>query len=113
HILNNAIHYGKEGGSVFVVMQEIDKTLIVSIQDDGIGIAADVLHRIFEPFFRANEARTMDDRVGSGVGLAIVQRIVNLHGGEISVQSQPGQGTTVTVKLPLRQPGHKQSLRAS
>ena len=70
------------------------------VSDNGSGIAAHDLPRIFERFYRADKARTRDDK-GSGLGLAIVKRIVELHGSEIRVDSVMGRGTRVGFDLPL------------
>ncbi len=102
HLVNNAIHYGRDGGYVRVEVSHTDTDAIVTVTDDGIGIPQDMQERIFEPFFRASEARTMDERIGSGMGLAIAQRMVRLHQGSISVESSPDSVTTFTVTLPLR-----------
>jgi signal transduction histidine kinase len=72
------------------------QSVIVQIQDDGIGIAPEHLPYIFQPFFRINE-----QKVGTGLGLSIAKEIVERHNGEINVTSTLGHGTCFTVKLPL------------
>lgn len=104
HLIANAVHYNNEGGFVRVVLRDEPGWVVVDVVDNGVGMAEDVQERIFEPFFRANAARTMDERIGSGIGLAIVKRIIELHRGTIRIQSKVDHGTTVTVKLPLQQP---------
>jgi signal transduction histidine kinase len=76
----------------------------VRLQDTGIGIADDEKIHIFERFYKADKARARGES-GSGLGLSIVKRIVDMHGGEIAVDSQLGQGTTFVVKLPNRESG--------
>ena len=70
----------------------------VEIEDQGIGIETDDLTRVFEPFFRSDRSRA---RGTGGVGIALCRRIVEVHQGRIEVKSAQGQGTTVTVRLPL------------
>ena len=69
----------------------------IRVRDDGIGIAQEALPHIFERFYRVDSAR---DRSGTGLGLSIVAWIVRVHQGSVAVQSQPGEGTTFTVRLP-------------
>ena len=105
HVLNNliynAIKYSPEGSPVTVTVElEQEHTLVLRVKDVGIGIPeVDCVH-IFEPFYRATN---VDETPGSGLGLAIVKQIVDLHQGNIDVQSRLGQGSTFTVKLPLSQ----------
>ncbi len=113
HLLNNAIHYGKPDGYVQVQIELQEPFAVITIQDNGIGIPEDMQERIFEPFFRANEARTMSEHIGSGMGLALVKRIVLMHGGVISLESTTGTGTTITLRLPLRQSRNLYSSRSS
>jgi len=74
---------------------------LVRIRDDGPGIAADVLPRLFEPFYSTKEAGR-----GTGLGLSISRRVVADHGGTIEVSSEPGERTTFTVTLPLQDADH-------
>jgi signal transduction histidine kinase len=104
HLIRNGIQYGKGEGTVRVAVRDTASNAIVTIKDDGIGISEEDQNRIFEPFFRASEARTMDERIGSGMGLAIVDRIIHLHRGSVEVESVPDEGTTLIITLPLRKP---------
>ncbi|MCA9915051.1 MAG: HAMP domain-containing histidine kinase [Anaerolineae bacterium] len=104
HLLNNAVYYGKAGGEVQVRITTENSFAVLVFRDSGIGIPQELQERIFEPFFRANEARTMNEHVGSGMGLALVKRIMVMHNGTISLESREGEGTTITLRLPLRRP---------
>ena len=75
-----------------------DGRVIIEVADAGQGIAPDELPRVFDTFYRGKGTRTR----GSGLGLAIVRRIATNHGGHVSVASQPGEGTTVTIVLPAQ-----------
>jgi len=101
NLVDNAIKYTPDGGSVAVqVLSAVsDGRLSVGIQvsDTGIGIAPAHQDRIFERFYRADPSRTIP---GTGLGLAIVREIVEVHGGEMRVESAPGEGSTFTVMLP-------------
>ena len=99
NLLTNAIRYTPAGGTIDVALIEEGASAIVRVRDTGIGISDEDQERLFEQFFRAQEARSAAIR-GIGLGLAIVQAIVEAHGGEVLVESQLGQGTTVTVRLP-------------
>ncbi|RME73794.1 MAG: GAF domain-containing protein [Chloroflexi bacterium] len=99
NLLDNAIKYTPTGGEVRVVMRQNGGRVVVSVQDNGPGIAARDLPRVFEKFFRARQE--MDDIPGSGLGLAIVKTIVEHHRGQVWVESQPGQGSVFSIELPL------------
>ncbi len=98
-ILDNAVHFTPERGSITVTATATDSLVAVNITDTGIGIPDSDLPRIFEHFFRGDCARTSR---GVGLGLSIAKRIVELHGGRIEVQSTLGNGSTFTVFLPVR-----------
>jgi signal transduction histidine kinase len=101
NLVENAIKYTPEMGSV-VVRTRLDDTMIITeITDTGIGINQDDLLHIFDRFFRANAARSVDIP-GTGLGLAIVKRIVDMHSGRIEVESTPGKGSLFRVLLPLK-----------
>ncbi len=99
NLVNNAIKYTKENGTVSLSVIEKDKAIKIDVVDTGIGIAAEDLPKIFNEFYRASNAK-LNKIEGTGVGLAIVKEIVDAHRGEIRVQSKLGKGTTVTVLLP-------------
>lgn len=99
NLIGNSIRYGRERGKVVVRASLTQTQCTFTVSDDGIGIQEDQLPHIFERFYRADPAR---DRSGSGLGLSIVQWIVSLHNGQITVHSTYGQGTLVTVALPTQ-----------
>jgi len=101
NLLSNAIKYSPEGGTVEVETGVEGKYLTISVTDHGIGIPREELPRIFERFTRTERQEVLGVS-GTGLGLAIVKHLVELHGGKLSVRSEPGQGSTFTVYLPIR-----------
>src|ERR1700680_4206342 len=101
NLLDNAIKYSPEGGWVEVRVRAEEDTAVLTVSDNGIGIAPESLPHIFERFYRADRARTRTTG-GIGLGLSIVKSIVGAHEGHISVQSHEGEGTSVRMELPLR-----------
>ena len=101
NLLHNAIKFTPEGGCVNVAVASGDKGAAVKISDTGVGISPDNQIHIFERFYKADKAR---DRSlsGNGLGLSLVKKIVKLHDGNITVQSEIGKGTTFEVILPLK-----------
>ena len=99
NLVHNAIKFNKPGGSVTISAGSDDKSVTVSVADTGIGIAADDLPRVFERFYKADRSRSGG---GSGLGLAIAKHTVQAHGGEISVRSEQGKGSTFTFRLPRK-----------
>jgi signal transduction histidine kinase len=100
NLISNAIKFTPEGGRVEVRLVQRDSRLRLEVADTGIGIAEGELGRLFERFFRATTA-TERHIPGTGLGLYIAGAIVGAHGGEIDVESTPGEGTTFCVELPL------------
>jgi predicted ATPase/signal transduction histidine kinase len=99
NLLDNALAHTPAGGRIVLEVRSQGERVLLRVADNGSGIAAADLPRIFERFYRAdNKARTRDDK-GSGLGLAIVKRIVELHGSEIHVDSEPGRGTSFWFEL--------------
>jgi PAS domain S-box-containing protein len=106
NLLSNAVKYSPDGGMVqFDLICEYSWA-IFRIQDSGIGIPPDDLERLFESFRRASNVGAIP---GTGLGLAIVKKCVDLHGGQITVESEVGAGTTFTVTLPLKSPSYPNS----
>lgn len=100
NLIGNAIRYTPDGGEVAVRMRSDGREITVSVADTGEGMAEDVLARVFDKYYQGDASHTGK---GLGLGLAISHRIVELCGGEIHVESSPGQGSTFTVTLPIRQ----------
>lgn len=101
NLLDNGIKYTPAGGAVTVRVSRQGERALLRVIDTGEGIPPDRLPFIFQRFYRADPARARRTG-GTGLGLAIADRLVRLHGGEISVDSTPGRGSTFTVALPLR-----------
>lgn len=100
NLVVNAINYTPQGGHVTILAAEEQFSgsayALVQVKDTGVGIAREFLSQVFKPFFRANE-----HTAGTGLGLTIVQEIVELHGGTIDVESEIGQGSSFNIRLPL------------
>lgn len=99
NLVENGIKYNTPGGKLFIRLMRNQDNAIMQIRDTGMGIPADSLSHIFERFYRVDKARARKSG-GSGLGLAIVRLIVERNRGEISVDSEPGVGTTFTVSFP-------------
>lgn len=100
NLLDNALKYSPFGGNVSVRVRKLGECAQLEVQDTGVGIPRRDQERIFERFYRVDRSRTASSG-GIGLGLAIVKHIVINHGGEISVDSMEGEGSTFTLKLPL------------
>ena len=98
NLVDNAVRYGGPAGRVRVRTWRQDGEVTLEVRDDGPGIAADELDRIFEPFYRS--ARTAPDREGSGLGLSIASDLAERNGGRLSVTSSPGNGSAFRLTLP-------------
>ena len=101
NLIANAIQYTPPDGDVFVSLEQIKEQARVIVRDTGPGIPAEDLPHIFERFYRAEKSRTRGKSTGFGLGLSIVNWIVEKHGGRIEVSSQEGRGTSFAVWLPL------------
>jgi len=99
NLLDNAIKYTPAGGTVKVESISEDHHIIINVRDNGIGIPVADLPHVFDRFYRVDKARSREQG-GTGLGLSIAQSIVQAHGGSIDLVSEPGRGTTCTVKLP-------------
>ena len=100
NLVGNAIKFTPSGGQIIVGISTDDAHGVVSVEDQGVGVAADELPRLFEGLFRGAHAVTAH-LPGAGLGLPIVKGIIDAHGGEIDVESERGHGTRVLVRVPL------------
>ncbi|MDF2962992.1 MAG: hypothetical protein K0S39_4727 [Paenibacillus sp.] len=99
NLIANSVKFTPTGGRIAVTMQRQSKGIAVTVADTGIGIPERDVGRIFERFYKVDQARDRSAG-GSGLGLAVVRKIVDIHNGNIRVCSEPGEGTAVTVMLP-------------
>jgi two-component system phosphate regulon sensor histidine kinase PhoR len=99
NLVDNAVHYNQPGGVVDVRLQYGRDYLTLTVADTGIGIGKEHQERIFERFYRVDKGRSRKSG-GTGLGLSIVRNAVKLHKGEITLESEPGLGSTFTVALP-------------
>jgi len=102
NLVENALKYTPEGGSVTINASTMDNSLIFSIADNGIGVSPDDLPRLFEKFYRGSQ-REARAQHGTGLGLAIVRSIAERHGGRVWVDSKLGQGSMFYLQIPLTQ----------
>jgi two-component system phosphate regulon sensor histidine kinase PhoR len=98
NLLDNAINYSKAGGTVWLEARQENDTVVIHVRDEGVGIPQQHLSRIFERFYRVDKARSREHG-GTGLGLAIVKHIAMVHGGQVSVTSAVGKGSTFTMRL--------------
>ncbi len=103
NIIANAIKYSPDKTSITVETQSDDKFLKIIVRDEGFGISAEQLPRIFEKFYRVPPRKQSSEVAGTGLGLALTQEIVELHGGRINVESKLNEGSTFTLFLPFLQ----------
>ena len=104
NLVDNAVKYGRTGGTVVLGgTKQADHRLEIFVRDDGPGIPPEALGRVFERFYRVDKARSREQG-GTGLGLAIVKHIVQAHGGEVRVESRPGQGATFYFTLAAAEP---------
>jgi signal transduction histidine kinase len=100
NLLTNAAKFTPTGGTVRITCAEADGTVRLEVADTGIGIAADSLERIFEPFVQVDRSLTRRDRDGVGLGLAISRDLARRMNGDLTVTSVPGEGSRFTLTLP-------------
>ena len=116
NILANAVKFTPPGGQIKLAMNRTDKGLLITVSDSGIGIPADKIELAMEPFSQV-ETGTSRNYQGTGLGLPLAKRLVELHGGSLSLESQVSQGTVVTIILPpervLDDPGLPVSTKAA
>jgi two-component system, OmpR family, sensor histidine kinase SenX3 len=102
NLLDNAVRYTPSGGEIALAVDAEDGEAVVRVSDTGIGIPLRDQARVFERFYRVDESRSREQG-GTGLGLAIVKHVADLHGGHVSLASQPGDGSEFTVALPIVQ----------
>lgn len=107
NLVENAIKYTDEG-SVQVSVADEGEWAVFTVKDTGIGIPEESIEHLFERFYRVDKARSRSTG-GTGLGLSITEKLVSLHGGSIEVKSKPGEGSTFTVQLPIKQKGGQAS----
>lgn len=101
NLLGNAVKYTPSEGRVAFRISVVDERLEISVEDSGVGIAENELPRVFEKFFRSDDPRVQDQK-GTGLGLALAQEVIRLHGGKITVESEIDKGSTFHVVLPIK-----------
>ena len=99
NLVDNAVHFTPDGGRIAISLTTNQEEAKITVQDTGCGIAAEHLPRIFDRFYRADASRSSE---GTGLGLALVKSIADLHGGSVSVESEVGRGTLVTLRFPSK-----------
>ena len=100
NVLSNSVKYTPVGGKIDVSVRCADEKISFRVKDNGIGIPEEDLDRIFERFYRVEKSRT-SEMGGTGLGLAIARELIEAHGGDIRIESRLGEGTAVTVTLPI------------
>ncbi|MEF2968990.1 ATP-binding protein [Paenibacillus sp. M1] len=103
NLIGNAVKFS-ERGAIDISAEAVRGKVLISVSDPGIGIAPDMQERIFNAFEQGNVAESMQYGSGTGIGLSITKRLVELHGGDITVASEPGQGSVFTFSLPPATP---------
>jgi len=97
NLLSNAFKFTPEHGSIIISLKYLDDNFVISVKDTGIGISPQYQERIFERFYQVNS-----DNIGTGIGLSLVKRLVDLHHGQITLESEPGKSSEFTVALPQK-----------
>lgn len=100
NLVSNAVKYTPSGGTIRISLHNDADTVVASVRDTGVGLDENDLHQIFTRFFRSRN-RTTREVPGTGLGLSITRMLVEMHGGTITIQSAPGEGSTFTVTMPV------------
>ncbi len=100
NLISNAIKFSEDEGSIFVELQHTVDGVQIKVKDDGKGMSEETKGRVFEKFYQGEEAYGIE---GSGLGLSLVKRIVELHGGKVEVLSEPEKGSEFSVLLPVQE----------
>jgi len=98
NLISNAIKFSDEGKAIAIAVKVMDDKAVISVADKGIGISKEDQEHLFSSFFRAANATNIQ---GTGLGLHIVKRYVDLLGGEVALQSELNKGTTITFSIPI------------
>ncbi|WP_176447295.1 HAMP domain-containing sensor histidine kinase [Lentibacillus sp. CBA3610] len=98
NLLTNAIKFTDSGGEILINILKEDNWVNVEVQDNGIGMTSHEVNKIFDRFYRGDQART-PGKGSTGLGLAIVKKIIDLHDGKVDVESAPGTGTNISIRL--------------
>jgi two-component system sensor histidine kinase BaeS len=104
NLVANAVKYTPSGGRVWIRLVKEHDDACLAVRDTGVGIASEHLPHIFDRFYRADAGRSRDSG-GTGLGLSIVRWVVEAHGGTVCADSEPGHGSTFTVRLPVERDG--------
>jgi signal transduction histidine kinase len=104
NLMDNAIKYSAGNKVLKVALERRDGHVVISVEDRGLGIPAREQAKIFEKFYRVEKSLVHDVK-GSGLGLSLVKHIVDAHGGRITVESRPGEGSRFSLHFPLAGPG--------
>jgi len=104
NLIDNAVKYNRKNVSIVMSMKKDEDSVSVCVEDSGIGIPKDAIPRLFERFYRVNDNAASGAK-GTGLGLYLVKWIIKNHGGTITVDSEPGQGSTFCITLPIRNSG--------
>ena len=105
NLINNAARYGRENGHIWVSLRHVEHDAVLSVRDDGIGIPADRLDKIWQRFYQVETSR--GEANGAGLGLPMVQQIAALHGGTVTVDSREGEGSCFTLRFPTERQAEK------
>lgn len=100
NLLQNAVRYGREGGYIKVSLRDNKAEIILSVADNGIGIAEGEMSKIWNRFYRVDQSRSSSNGLGLGLGLAMVRQIAQIHGGRVRVESEPEKGSVFKVTFP-------------
>jgi two-component system sensor histidine kinase SenX3 len=104
NLVDNAVKYSNPGGSVQLAAEEHDDVVEITVVDQGVGIPARDIDRVFERFYRVDRARSRETG-GTGLGLAIVRHVATNHGGDVTVRSREGEGSTFILRIPKQETG--------
>jgi signal transduction histidine kinase len=108
NLLDNSVKYSVEQKEITVNVNQVNGFIDLSVSDRGLGIAKADQQKIFEKFYRGNDPVVLKIR-GSGIGLSITRHVADMHGGQVLVESEPGKGSTFTIRIPIRKEPEQES----